>query len=225
MEAAAIGFRVHSGWTAIVALSANARRPSILLRERAHLVQTFTYRYRQPYHTAAKLPGADQLAFVSRIQAEAKRLAVDRIRGLAATLDKQGYELTRSGLLLTSGRPLPALAEILASHSLIHAADGELFRLAIRDASVRLGLECATIKEKDLFDSAARTLALKSGDVPGRLEELGRGLGPPWSQDEKYAALVAWLAAVTPSGVRLSSRVATPGKSRRQLRERLRPRR
>jgi len=216
MKPAAVGFRVHSGWTALVALTVNKGTPSILRRQRAELARTFTYEYRQPYHTAAKMPADEAGVFVSRMRAEARRLALEAIRKLEGALGKEGYSLTRSGLLLASGRPLPELAGILASHSLIHTADGELFREAILDATARCGLPCATVKEKDLLEAAPRTLGLKSSDLLRRIRGLGRSLGPPWSQDEKYSFLVAWLSAVAPPSARLSARVATRGKSRRQ---------
>jgi hypothetical protein len=214
MKPAAVGFRVHSGWTALVAVTVKEGTPSILARERAQLVRTFTYEYRQPYHTAARMPTGDRGAFIARMRAEARRFAFRTICRLKATLEEQGYSLTRSGLLLASGRPLPELGGILASHSLIHTADGELFREAIVDATVRAGLPCARIRERELFDSAARTLGLKSKDVSRRIQRLGRPLGPPWSQDEKHASLVAWLAAVAPSSAQPSAKVATRGKAR-----------
>lgn len=223
MEPAALGFRVHSGWTALVAVTVNKGTPAILARQRAQLVETFTYEYRQPYHTAAKMPADDAGAFVSRMRAEARRLAFRTIRRLETALGKEGYGLTRSGLLLASGRPLPELAGILASHSLIHTADGELFREAILHATARCGLECATIKERDLLDSAARNLHLKPSDLSRRMAELGSTLGPPWSQEEKYASLVAWLAAVAPAATQFSAKVATQGKSHRQSPRRPQP--
>ena len=54
MKHAALGFRAHSGWTSLVAISLEEGSPLVLLRERPHLVKTFTYEFRQPYHTAAK---------------------------------------------------------------------------------------------------------------------------------------------------------------------------
>jgi len=54
MKSAAIGFRPHSGWTAIVVLSVEKGEPVILIRDRIQLVKIFNYSYRQPYHTAAK---------------------------------------------------------------------------------------------------------------------------------------------------------------------------
>jgi hypothetical protein len=196
MKPAALGFRSHSGWTALIALAVTKGAPSILARQRVHLVETFTYEFRQPYHTAEKKPPDEARAVITRAQAEARRLAFRAIHDLQADLRAQGYELARCGLLLASGRPLPALPQILASHSLIHAADGELFREALLHASARCGLKALTIKERELLDSASRTLRIKPGDLTRRIADLGRALGSPWTQDEKLASLVAWLALV-----------------------------
>ncbi len=194
MKDAALGFRAHSGWTALVALSVSKGSPLVLARQRVHLVEVFTYEFRQPYHTAGKMPPAEGRAFISRVQAEAKRLAYRAIRGLQSGLREQGYELSRCGLLLASGKPLPGLEQILASHALIHTADGVLFREALLHASARCGLPVLSVKERELLNRAGQTLRLKPADLARRVTELGRPLGSPWSQDEKFASLAAWLA-------------------------------
>jgi hypothetical protein len=53
---------------------------------------------------------------------------------LPEDLAEGGFKIVRSALLLTSGRALPELKKILASHALIHSADGELFRDSLRAA-------------------------------------------------------------------------------------------
>ncbi len=194
MKHAAVGFRAHSGWTALVALAVTKGAPSVLARQRVHLVETFTYEFRQPYHTGEKLPLDEARAFVSRIQKEAQRLAFRAIRKLKDDLQERGYELARCGLLLASGRPLPSLPQILASHSLIHSADGELFREALLHAGARCGLDALTIKEREILESASRALRVKPADLTHRVAELGQPLGAPWTQDEKFASMVAWLA-------------------------------
>ncbi len=133
------------------------------------------------------------------MQAEARRLAYGAIRELASRTLEQGVKLTRCGLLLASGRTLPALEKILASHALIHTADGELFREALLHASTRCGLGEFTIKEKELLERAGQALRLKGDALVRRVTELGRPLGSPWSQDEKFATLAAWLALAVPS--------------------------
>ena len=199
MKQAAIGFRVHSGWAAVVAVCVERGTPVVLARQRVHLIETFTYEFRQPYHTAEKMLLGQAREFISRMQAEARRLAYRAIRELASRTQEQGTKLTRCGLVLASGRPLPALEKILASHALIHTADGELFREALLHASDRCSLRDFTIKEKELLDRAGEALRLKPADVMGRVTELGRPLGSPWSQDEKFATLAAWLSLVSKS--------------------------
>lgn len=166
----------------------------MLARQRVHLVETFTYEFRQPYHTAEKMLAGQAREFIERVRDEARRLAYRAIRELASRTQEQGVKLTRCGLLLASGRPLPALEKILASHSLIHTADGELFREALLHASTRCGLSEFTIKEKELLDRAGLVLRSKPNELVRRVTELGRSLGPPWSQDEKFATIAAWLA-------------------------------
>ena len=191
---AALGFRVHSGWTALVAVCVDRGLPTVLARQRIHLVETFTYEFRQPYHTAKKMPPDEGREFISRMQEEARRLAYRAIRDVQSDLQKQGLKLTLCGLLLASGRPLPELDKILASHALIHTADGELFREALLHASARCGLRDFRVKEREVLDLAGRAFRLKPDDIMRRVTELGRSLGSPWSQDEKFATMAAWLA-------------------------------
>jgi hypothetical protein len=194
VKEAALGFRVHSGWAAVVAVCVDKGVPVVLARQRVHLVETFTYEFRQPYHTAGKMLLGQAREFISRMQGEARRLAYGAIRGIASRTQEQGVKLTRCGLLLASGRPLPVLEKILASHAMIHTADGELFREALLHASARCGLQDFRIKEKELLEHAGQELRVKPNMLMRRVTELGREFGSPWSQDEKFATLAAWLA-------------------------------
>jgi hypothetical protein len=173
--------------------------PVVLVKQRVHLVDTFTYEFRQPFHTAEKMLAGQAREFIVRMQTEARRLAYGAIREVASRTQEQGVKLTRCGLLLASGRPLPALEKILASHALIHTADGELFREAILHASSRCGLQEFTIKEKELLDRGGQALHAKPNELLRRVTELGRPFGAPWSQDEKFATLAAWLASKEPA--------------------------
>ena len=203
MKSAALGFRAHSGWTALVALSLARGAPCVLARQRIHLVETFTYRFRQPYHTAKRMPLDEARTFIAEVRTQARSLAHRAIRKLQENLQTQGYRLTRCGLVLASGRPLPDLPDILASHALIHTADGELFREALLHASARCGLLSKTAKERELLNEASRVLRLTPSILTRRIADLGRPLGAPWSQDEKLASLIAWLAlASKPSQLR-----------------------
>lgn len=194
MKRAALGFRVHSGWTSLVSISLEGNLPVVLSRRRPHLVETFSYTFRQPYHTAAKMPIDDARTFVGKVRDEARELAARAIRAAEADIRQQGHKLSCCALLLASGRPLPELEKILASHAMIHTADGELFREAILHASARCKLKMTAIRERELLARAASALHRRPSIATKRVAELGKTIGPPWSQDEKLAALAAWLA-------------------------------
>jgi hypothetical protein len=191
---AAVGFRVHSGWSAMVAVYLEQGEPRVLHRERIHLVEEFTYRLRQPYHTAEKLSLGEAREFIRKAQTTAKTLAQRSIQALQKQLKRDGYSLHCSALLLASGKALPELEKILASHAMIHTADGVLFREALTRASVHCGLQLVSLKEKEAAAEAAQVLGLAEAAVLKRVGDMGKEWGAPWSQDEKLAALAAWLA-------------------------------
>lgn len=194
VKQAAIGFRVHSGWTALVAVAVKNGSPTVLARARPHLVETFTCQFRQPFHTAEKMPFSKASEFISRMLKEARDLAYGAVQKVQSDLQKQGHKLSHAGLLLASGKALPALDKVLASHALIHTADGELFREALLHACARCGLAMLCFKEKELRERAAETFRLKPDALMRLVTELGHAHGSPWTQDEKFATLAAWLA-------------------------------
>jgi hypothetical protein len=65
-------------------------------------------------------------------------------------LDGRHYRIVGSAVLLASGRPLPSLAKILGSHPLIHTAEGEFFRHAVRKACEGLKISVTAIREREL---------------------------------------------------------------------------
>lgn len=194
MKEAALGFRAHSGWVALVAVSLQERFPIPLLRERPYLVKTFTFEFRQPYHTAEKKPLEEAADFIRQARADAVELALDAIRSAQSNLATRGFEVRVCGLLASSAKPLPDLAHILGSHPLIHTADGELFRASLVEACQKLGLPVIAIKESELLDRTGRVLGLSQGELNARLAQLRRVHGSPWTQDEKFATLAACLA-------------------------------
>ena len=194
MQTAAVGFRVHSGWAAAVVVCGPVDAPVVVDRRRIQLVKIFSYTFRQPYHTAEKMPRQDAGKFIRGVLSEAKRLALSSLRSLQTDLAGGDFKIVRGALLLASGRALPALEQILASHALIHTADGELFRDSLQAACARCDLPVQGIREKELFETASKALGIQPAILKRRIAAFGRSLGPPWSQDEKFAALAAWLS-------------------------------
>jgi hypothetical protein len=192
LQKAAIGFRVHSGWAAMVVVSLEKGEPVVLERRKLLLVKTFSYTFRQPYHTAGTLPLDEAGHFVRGAEKESGNLALAGIRSLQKELEKIEYKVCGCALLLASGRELPEFEKILASHALIHTADGELFRESIRHASARAKLPLTAIKERDLLAESAKRLKKRPEYLNRKAAALGKSLGPPWTADEKMATLAAW---------------------------------
>ena len=194
MQPAAIGFRVHSGWTSLIVVALEKNQPIVLARQRPHLVATFSYTFRQPYHTAEKMTLDEAQTFLDQQRKESRRLALEAIRSAQSDVAQQGFEITRAALLLASGRPLPELPKILASHSIIHTADGEFFREALLHASTRANLPVTKLKDRELLTTASKSLRRTPSALTGFINNLGKPLGSPWTTDEKFATLAAWLA-------------------------------
>lgn len=195
---AALGFRAHSGWASLVAVAGPTGRaggmPQVLDRRRIELADPAIPRPVQPYHQAENLHLEDAEKLIGHAISEAEAMARKALTAAAAGLEARGYQVIGCGVLLGSGRSLPPLAQILAAHPLIHTAEGELYRGAIVHAGESLGLPITGVRERELLARAGADLSLKGSGLERRIAEMGRPLGPPWRQDEKYAALVAMIA-------------------------------
>jgi hypothetical protein len=191
---AALGLRVHSGWAALVAVSGPLAAPAVLARRRIELVDRASPGGNQPFHAARGLSLDAARQLVSRALDGATRMAGGALAAAAGELRRQGAGRIACGLLRSSARPLPPLAAVLASHALVHTAEGELFRDALAAAAAGQGVAVLRIKERELLSRCTARLGIAAGDLERHLAELGRTLGPPWRQDEKLATLAAWLA-------------------------------
>jgi hypothetical protein len=194
MTPVAIGFRVHSGWAALAAVAAPLQALQVIDRRRIELVDRAIRGSAQPFHAAKELPIDDAARLIERCTESSRLLACQALRTAIDELREKGYRVIASGVLLASGRALPALAATLASHALIHTAEGELFREVVAFASQRCELPVVKVKERELLERAGARLRVSAVELDDRLKEIGRSIGPPWRQDEKYAALVACLA-------------------------------
>jgi len=132
--------------------------------------------------------------FLDQQRDAARVLALSAIRAAQTEAAQQGYKVNRAALLLASGRTLPELPKILASHSIIHTADGEFFREALLHACDCAKLAVTKIKDRELLTTASATLRRNPAALTRFVNDLGKPLGSPWTQDEKFATLAAWLA-------------------------------
>ena len=188
-----LGVSPHSGWAALVALGGDLRRPDVLLRERIELTGRRLAGPKQPYHAVEGLPVAKAAGLLERYLQSATTLASDAMQQAADTLGKDGFQVAGLAILQSNGRQGASLEAILASHALIHTADGDHFRGALAEAARRCGTEAARIRQKELHERAAATLKRPIEELQGYVASLGKSVGPPWGADQKSAALLAWL--------------------------------
>ena len=192
----ALGFRVHSGWAAMVAVAGTPLSPAILDRRRIEIIDPKIPGAKQPYHYAAELDLKHAQSHLDRCAASTRALALQMIESAIAK-----HKPAACGIGIASGRPTGSLEATLASHAAIHTAEGEFFRDAIVRGVESCGLPCFKFKEKELAGEAAKTFAIP--DPERELSAMRRVFGPPWTQDEKLAALAAWLALKSYGIIRL----------------------
>ena len=194
MKRAALGVRMHSGWGVLVAISGDANAIELIDRRRIEITDSKVPGARQPYHYAASAEFvglAEKEKYLADCAAVSEGLAIAAVEELMRELEARQYRIVGSAVLLASGRPLPAVSQILASHPLVHTAEGEFFRHALRQACEHLKIPVTAIKERDLDARIHTAFGNAANEVQRRISTLGRSMGPPWTKDHKNAAFAA----------------------------------
>ena len=176
-ERAALGCRAHTGWAALVVVAGD----EVVLRRRAELADP-TGRVRKNAYQAARsldlVAAADLVEAAERIAAEQAALEIER------TLREAKVEATLCAVVAGASRDAP-LESILRSHALAHAAEGRLYQAALLKGAEACGLEAVALRKQLLSEER---------ELRKRADGLRRQLGPPWAEDQKLAALAAWVA-------------------------------
>ena len=189
---AALGFQTHSGWACAILAPGKGSNIEILHRARVMLHDPVIEGTKQPFHTAEPMPFAEAEAYISRCKAATATRALDVVTGLRKIADRRGIRLSGVCVITASGRALPDLRGILASHALIHAAEGEFYREALLDAADALGIKAARLNRKDAAMQVAFLLGCGEQALTKKLGDIGKRIGRPWTLDEKFATLAAW---------------------------------
>ena len=179
----ALGFRAHSGWAAMVAVAGTTDAPRVLDRRRIVIADPDMPGSKQPYHAAEGLPFAEAEALIRQALYSARALAVEAIAAAVKKLRSEGHQVVGCAVLTGSGKPLPELKKILSAHPQIHTAEGVMFREVLLWAAKKSRLPVIAVPEKSLD---AKSLE--------RIASLGKLIGPPWTQDQKFATLAALTA-------------------------------
>jgi hypothetical protein len=191
---AALGFRLHTGWAALVAVSGVPGKFKVLLRRRIELLPPGDSVPRFVYHKAAELPPTQAAELIRRVEAASQEMARIAVKDILDHL--QSIEIAVKAAGIPSGsRLVPEdLAAVLRSHPLIHTAEAALFRQALASACKDRGVKVISIREREVWLSAADTWKLKESELRKQVDGLRKSVGPPWGSDQKTATAMALLA-------------------------------
>jgi hypothetical protein len=192
---AALGFAVHTGWAVLVAASGPTSSVEVLDRRRLEMIPGGDRGSpRFVYHAAKELPLETAERMIRGLAELSLARAKTALQAVVEELVAKDYQVTASGIIV-GGRPLPtSLDAILKSHALIHAAEGELFRRAIRGASESLEIPVTEVRATALHSRAAKTLGISLEGMEQHLNGIGRVVGRPWAKDHRDACLAATIA-------------------------------
>jgi hypothetical protein len=182
---AALGFSVHTGWAVEVAVAPRSPASAeVLDRRRIELLDGSDVEGpRFVYHAARSLSLDAARRLIARSLERSERAAR---AALQAAVDSLAADVVAAGIVI-GDRPAPAsLQAVLASHPAIHAAEGELFRSAVRSAAEALGIAVVEVRAKELQSRA--------GTIADQLDVIGRAAGRPWAKDHRQACLAAAVA-------------------------------
>jgi hypothetical protein len=186
----ALGFKPHTGWAIAVTIGGDAANPVVFDRRRVALCPDDLPR--QVYHHAQGLSPARAVRAVVDVEDAVditSNLVLEELAGQAATHG----DLVAVGIV-GEPRDVPDLKHVLASHALLHLAEGELYRSALDEAAQERGLRVSLMQPKGTLELAANALGVPAAAFGATLTGLRRALGPPWQADHREAAAAGLVA-------------------------------
>jgi hypothetical protein len=188
---AALGFKLHTGWAALVAISGKPGKLEVPLRTRIELLPGDESIPRFVYHKAAELPLTEAGDLARRAKIAAEETARAAVKDAIKRLKSLGFAVQFAGVP-SSSRQLPAdLAAILNAHPLIHTAEGILFQQVTASACKRNQLALVSVRERDVWSETATVWAVSETRLREEIGGLRESVGAPWGADQKTAAAFA----------------------------------
>jgi hypothetical protein len=191
-NAVALGCFARTGRAIVVALRGPTGEPAVAARTEIALVDDDLSPF--VYHAAQDLPSSEAPVFVKRALLVVQRAAREHLAEVVSELRARGERVIGAGIVMGDRPVASELERILASHALVHAAEGELYRDALSSAAERLRIPVIGTPRHELFTRASASAGERAQNLARRLAALGREVGPPWRQYEKQAAAAAWIA-------------------------------
>ena len=192
-QTACLGFRVKSGWAAVVLLSDTAHSLQLLDVGRIELCDPRLPETRQPHHAAMGKLETDPTK-VNQRERVVRNISQQSLTRLLKGYRQKGFRIMRAALVV--GSQIDP-ANIANPHIRAHALEGRLFRSAVAETLQDHKIHTDVLLERDAYASVAARLRQSSDDVKLAIQDLGRSVpakGGPWRAEQKLAALAALFA-------------------------------
>ena len=192
-QTAALGFRVKSGWAAVVLLTGSGRSPQLSDVSRIEMSDPQLPETRQPYHAAMGKLEADAEK-LNRRERVVRCVAQQSLANLLAAYRQKGYAIGRAAVVVGSQVDPASIAN---PHIRAHALEGRLFRSAVEESLRCQEIRADVLLERDAYARVAARLNQSIDDVKRAIQNLGRSIpvdARPWRAEQKLAALAAFFA-------------------------------
>jgi hypothetical protein len=188
MVDAVVGVVAKTGSAVAVTVTDWVDDPSLADRRSLSLCPDGTERF--VYHAAQDLRDNGRAArdFVQRCERAIARRTCTAVDALLRELRRNDVLVVR-GAIVSADKPFATLGldRVLASHALVHGAEGNLYRSVVVDAFDRHGIAIEPIPRSEVAGRAPGTDSV--------IAAIGRAAGPPWRKEHKDATLAALAAA------------------------------
>src|SRR5580704_6453830 len=123
---AALGFSVHTGWAAVVAVAGSLTTPEVVDRRKLDLIGgEGGDSARFVYHAASELELSAAKQLVIATTRAVSKSALTGLRAVVADLKERGLRVASAAIITGGSRPLGTLEATLRSHAAIHTAEGQ----------------------------------------------------------------------------------------------------
>jgi hypothetical protein len=191
----AVGVARHNGWAWFVTVASRGTDFDVVDRRRVELVDAD--QPKQPYHhDALRTSAVEAKRLLDAVHKSVHRCTA---RALSETLNALADQGDIDVLAIDGPprRPVPErLEDILASHQIVHTADGEMYRSIVVEEAIALGLGVFEAPRGQAFPLAADALGQTLTEVETLTRELGKPLGAPWAKEHRAATAIAVTALV-----------------------------
>src|SRR4030095_288810 len=187
-QAAALGFRVKSGWAAVVLLTGTARSPQLSDIGRIELCDPRRPETRQPYHAAMGELETDSTKLNQR-ERVVRGISQESLTRLLNCYQQKRFQIKRAALVVGSQTDPDTIGN---PHIRAHALEGSLFRSVIEQTLQDHEIRTETLLESEAYSTVATRLKQSNDDLERTIQDLGRtaaAKGGPWRAEQKLAAL------------------------------------